>query len=132
MKNNLNNNFKLFRPIIKKLGYEFNHNKCKQLKTRIDKTGPIKFFIYLYLLLYLLLSKFSNKEIYPKNILFKFIAGNAILVFESEFNVEYAKIEEDNVEIFPDIVYDTIVVGSGPGGSIAALKLLKKEKMYSY
>jgi len=126
MKNNLNNSFKLFRPIIKKLGYEFNHNKCKQLKTRIDKTGPIKFFIYLYLFLYLLLSKFSNKETYPKNILFKFIAGNTILVFESEFNVEYAKTEGDNVEIFPDIVYDTIVVGSGPGGSIAALKLLKK------
>ena len=81
MKNKLNISFKLFSPIIKKLGYEFDHNKCKHLKTRIDKTGPIKIFIYLYLYIYLLTSKFSKKENYPNNILFKFIAGNTILVF---------------------------------------------------
>ncbi len=126
MKHNSNSSFKLFRPVINKLGYEFDFNKCKQLKTRIAKTGPIKIFIYLYLYVYLLTSKFSKKESYPNNILFKFIAGNTILVFESEFNFKNAKIEDDNVEILPNIIYDTIVVGSGPGGSIAALKLLKK------
>jgi len=54
MKHNSNSSFKLFRPVINKLGYEFDFNKCKQLKTRIAKTGPIKIFIYLYLYVYLL------------------------------------------------------------------------------
>ena len=61
-------------------------------------------------------------------LLYKFITGNIILIFESSLDIGKANNIKDNSIIDSDHIYDTIVIGSGPGGSIAAYKLLEKEE----
>lgn len=116
--------FKHIHKLLESLGYKHDFIKCKEAKKRLEQIKVLRFFISFYL-------HFFNKfNVGSKNnfLLYKYIAGNIILIFESTLEEEKAVLVEDNSTIDSNNIYDTIVVGSGPGGSIAASKLLEKGK----
>jgi choline dehydrogenase-like flavoprotein len=71
------------------------------------------------------------------NLFVRFLSGNAQLILTSEEHVLVVPNKEDSPDY--ELIYDLIVVGSGPGGSIAALrgaesgkKVLVVESGYSF
>ncbi len=119
----------MIQYIIEDLDYKTDAKKFDLTIERINQTGFLKYILFLYLLIGNIIKKSSLLyKIYQKTILYKFLAGIIILVFES--NTEFDKLIENNKspEILDSKIYDTIVVGSGPGGSIAALRLTQKNE----
>lgn len=118
---------KILNGITESLNYEVNAVNCSLIHARLRSTGIIYYFLYLYLVIFNLF-KFSRLfiNLNQKFILFKFISGVIILVYESESNYIDNAPEEIKFSNYPEQIYDTVVVGSGPGGSIAALRLLEK------
>mgnify|MGYP001184231470 CR=1 FL=1 len=123
-------NFKLLSVILKQLNFEPKNNKCTLIKERINKTGLVKIPIYLFLI-YFYISSFISKDqkTNKKTIFFKLIAGICILIYESDTEnlSEINKIEK-NYKISDDEIFDTVIIGSGPGGSIAALSAVKRNE----
>ena len=120
--------YKLLRPILDFLDYQYDEKKCKSVYSRLSNTGFLKYFLFSYLF-FLNLFRFirifikANKNF----ILFKFISGIVILVFESDSKSSIdtkKKLESKNHE---GKIYDIAVVGSGPGGSIASLRSLEND-----
>jgi len=126
VKNIAINNF-LYK-ITYSTGNKPNKKNSLFIYNRLKETGFIFYFIYLYIHFFNLLST-SKKlvELNKKIILYKFVAGVIILVYESdsEFYSTPPKATKYSTDI-ENQLFDTIVVGSGPGGSIAALRLLEK------
>lgn len=114
--------FKAIHDLLDSLGYKHDFVKCNEAKNRLEKNKILKFLIIIYLYF---LDKFN---VGPKDnfLLYKYIVGNIILIFESTFEVDEAILVEDSSTIDDNHIYDTVVIGSGPGGSIASYKLLKK------
>ena len=121
--------FKLIHYVIKDLGYQLDKKKCLIALERIKQTGILKYVLYIYLIFGNIFHKtvlFDN--LYKKLILYKFLAGVIILVFESDTNFEKTTPNlKDNITDISEM-YDSIVIGSGPGGSIAALRLIQNNE----
>ncbi len=121
--------FHYLHQIIKYLDYEPNYKKCESVHIRISKTGFVKYFLYAYLFILNLLSFIRPLINANKNfILFKFIAGVIILVYESDSNSSIDLKKQNNNINHQENIYDIAVVGSGPGGSIASLRSIEKGK----
>ncbi len=108
------------------LGYSHESTKCNLLKERFDKTGIIKYFINIYVVYFNIKNKILTTKDGNPFIIYKFIAGNISLIFESKINLKNLNKVKDNFDINENDILDSVIIGSGPGGSIAALKLLKK------
>jgi len=54
------------------------------------------------------------------NLLIRFLYGNATLIHKSPEDTKVVACKEDAFDL--DVVFDLVVVGSGPGGSVAALR----------
>jgi len=121
--------FHYLHQIVKYLGYKPTFNKCEIVHIRISKTGFIKYFLFSYLILLKILSPIKFLvSLNSRFILFKFIAGTVILVFESgsiSLKEEQDKKEDNSLQ---NKVYDIAVIGSGPGGAIAALRSIEAGK----
>ena len=126
MKNIAINNF-LYK-ITYSTGNKPNKKNSLFIYNRLKETGFIFYFIYLYVHFFNVLSR-SKKlvELNKKFILYKFVAGVVILVYESDSEFHSTPPKTTNYSTNQkNQLFDTIVVGSGPGGSIAALRLLEK------
>ena len=123
-----NSQYKSINILLEFLDYEYNEEKCKSVYSRINSTGLLKFILRFYLRILNLFSNFSFFVNLNKNfILFKFLTGIVILVFESE-NESFVKKIKNEANTDLNNIYDVAVVGSGPGGSIAALRSLERGK----
>jgi hypothetical protein len=123
------NKFKLIHYIIKDLGYELVEEKCSLALDRVNQTGFLKYILYLYLFFGNIFKKtYLFHNIYKKIILYKFLAGVVILVFESDTNFENVTANQKANVSDKSEIFDTIVIGSGPGGSIAALRLIQNNE----
>lgn len=121
--------FNGIHPILYFLDYECDKVKCKSVYTRISNTGYIKYILFFYLF-FLNIFKFIDLFISAnKNfILFKFIAGIVVLVFESGPETLFELKEKSKKNKYEEKIYDIAVIGSGPGGSIAALRSIESGK----
>jgi hypothetical protein len=114
-----------FHPFLEYLGYKYDEKRCRLAFLKINEAIYVRFFVKIYLFLIFLLSSIPNFINLNKNfILFKFITGILMLIFES--NVEFTSKPNESVRDGVDQNYDTVIVGSGPGGSIAALRCLER------
>ncbi|MDC0051731.1 GMC family oxidoreductase N-terminal domain-containing protein [Acidimicrobiaceae bacterium] len=121
--------YKILHVVLNLLNYHEDHSKCSEVKIRIKKTGVIKIFIDIFLIYLWICNIFTKKHIINKKVIFfKFIAGISILVFESETESESVNPINDNYKLINDEIFDTVVVGSGPGGSLAALKMIENKE----
>ena len=122
-------NYSLLHTVLTLLGYDIHHTKCNLIKERIDNTGIIKIIINLFLI-YMWICKFfsKNQKINQKIILFKFVAGISILIYESNSTTLDPSSVNQNYDLEDNEIFDSIVIGSGPGGSIAALKMAQKKE----
>ena len=126
--------YSLVHTVLALLDYEIQHTKCNLIKERIDKVGVIKIVINIFLT-YMWFCKFfsKNQKINQKIILFKFISGISILIYESNTKTLEPNPVNQNYDLKDNEIFDSIVIGSGPGGSIAALKMLQnKENVLSF
>ena len=124
-----NKKFKLIHFIILELGYEPDLRKCELTLERVNQTGFLRYILFLYLFIGNILKRIKIfYKIYKKIILYKFLAGLVILVFESDTDFENTIPNKKITDNYDSKVYDTIVVGSGPGGSIAALRLIENNE----
>ncbi len=121
--------FNGIHPILYFLDYECDKVKCKSVYTRISNTGYIKYFLFFYLF-FLNIFKFIDLFISAnKNfIFFKFIAGIVVLVFESDPETLHKSKDKLKKNKYEEKIYDIAVIGSGPGGSIAALRSIESGK----
>ncbi len=121
-------NYKIIHPVLNLLDYVHDKNKCILIKERIDSTGFLKIIINLFLIYIYIFSFISKKQrLNTKIILFKLVAGICILIFESKIeNIPKTKL--NNYKIKQDEIFDTAIIGSGPGGSIAALSAVKRNE----
>lgn len=114
---------------VKHLNYKNNSFYNKKIREKISKTGILKFAIFPYI--YIANISKPLFKILAKNNLSKFIFGLIILIYESEINENDFKLSDNPKPTFEneeDKVYDVIVIGSGPGGSVAIDKILEKYK----
>src|SRR6056300_1178789 len=110
-----------FHPFLEYLGYKHDEKRCRLAFLKINEATYVRFFVKIYVFLIFLLSSIPKFINLNKNfILFKFTTGILMLIFES--NVEFTSKPNESVRDSIDESYDTIIVGSGPGGSIAALR----------
>jgi len=114
--------FKVIHKLLDVLGYSHNKDKCLETKKRFYKIKIVGLLINIYI--YTL--KFKKSKSNNTFILYNFIVGNIVLIFESSLDTEKILEIPDNAELVENHLYDSIVIGSGPGGAIAALKLLEK------
>ena len=124
-----NCSFKNIHVFTNFLNYEVNCLNCLLIKERINKTGILKNLIFRYISL---LNKFKflfNKL--QNSSLSKFVFGLTILLYESDIknknlsSIEFdKKLNHKNIDL--NEIFDAIVIGSGPGGSLAAYELSKK------
>jgi hypothetical protein len=121
--------YSLVHTVLTILDYEIQHTKCNLIKERIDKVGVIKIVINIFLT-YMWFCKFfsKNQKINQKIILFKFISGISILIYESNTKTLDPSPVNQNYDLKDNEIFDSIVIGSGPGGSIAALKMLQNKE----
>ncbi|MDB3866646.1 GMC family oxidoreductase N-terminal domain-containing protein [Acidimicrobiia bacterium] len=116
--------YKVIHKLLESLGYGHDLIKCTEARNRFSKIKILGIAITTYLRAFNLFKITFNGNF----LLYKFITGNIILIFESSLDIGKANNIKDNSIIDSDHIYDTIVIGSGPGGSIAAYKLLEKEE----
>lgn len=133
-----------FHNIIKNLNYQPENQKCKLLYERIKNTGILSNFVIFFIYIFNLFSFFKLTKLLQKNIFFKFLSGIIVLIFESDTSFDLLtqnqKMNSNTKQSkLVDRIYDTIIVGSGPGGSVAAKFLTEKgenvliiEQGYSY
>ena len=121
--------FHYLHQIIKYLDYEPSYKKCESVHIRISKTGFVKYLLFIYLFILNLFSFIRPFINVNKNfILFRFIAGVIILVFESD-SISSINLKKQNKNVnHQENIYDIAVVGSGPGGAIGALRSVEKGK----
>ncbi len=124
-----NCNFKNIHLFTDYLNYDVDCFNCSLIKERIEKTGILKNVVIFYIFL---LNKFKLlQKILRNNSLSKFIFGLIILLYESniiESDLTLIKREKEfnQIEFNSSEIFDVIVVGSGPGGSLAANEVTKK------
>ncbi len=122
-------NFKNIHLFTYYLNYDIDCLNCSLIKERIEKTGILKNVVMFYIFL---LNKFKFlQKILKNNSLSKFIFGLIILLCESNIvETDLASIKSkkkfDQTEFKSSEIFDVIVVGSGPGGSLAANEVIKK------
>ena len=122
-------NFKNIHLFTYYLNYDIDCLNCSLIKERIEKTGILKNVVMFYIFL---LNKFKFlQKILKNNSLSKFIFGLIILLYESNIvETDLASIKSkkkfDQTEFKSSEIFDVIVVGSGPGGSLAANEVIKK------
>tara|TARA_B100001121_G_scaffold32490_2_gene27107 strand:- start:12746 stop:14389 length:1644 start_codon:yes stop_codon:yes gene_type:complete len=125
----INCNFKNIHLFTNYLKYDLDCLNCSLVKERIEKTGILKNIIFLYIFL---LNKLTFlQKILRNNSLNKFIYGLIILLYESKITESDLtsinnKRQNDQREFKPSEIFDVIIVGSGPGGSLAANELTNK------
>jgi len=121
--------YQLVHTVLNLLDYEIQHKKCNLIKERVDKLGVIKIIINIFLI-YMWFCKFfsKNQKINQKIILYKFISGISILIYESNTKILDPIPFNQNYGLKDGEIFDSIVIGSGPGGSIAALKMLQNKE----
>ena len=121
--------FRVIHFVLESLELEHNKRKCQLSLDRIEQTGFLKNILLFYLIIGNII-KYSTfmLSVYKKLILYKFIAGIVILVFESDTNFQDIKPVSKKADNYDSVIYDTVVIGSGPGGSIAALKSTQKNE----
>lgn len=119
--------FKGINILLQLLNYPTNDKKCQLIDQRLKETGIIKVLLDIFLIYLWICSFFSKNQKINKNfILFKFIAGVSILIYESDTNIENINNVQEAYAFNEDEIFDAVVVGSGPGGAIASLQLTKK------
>ena len=122
-------NFKNIHLFTDYLNYDVNCFNCSLIKERIEKTGILKNVVIFYIFL---LNKFKFlQKILRNNSLSKFIFGLIILLYESniaesDLNLIKSDKEFNQIEFNSNEIFDVVVVGSGPGGSLAANELTNK------
>jgi len=122
-------NFSSIKPVLNFLDYEYNEEKCKSIYARMSNTGHVKYFLFAYLFFLNLFGFFKLFIKANRNfILFKFIAGIVILVFESDSNSSIDSKKQLKKNQYEEKIYDIAVIGSGPGGSIASLRSIEGDK----
>ena len=114
--------YKKFHRIIRELNFQPTNQKCKLLNERIKNTGLLSNFIFLFIYVYNVFCFLKLNKILNKNIFFKFLSGIIVLIFESETDSDLLLQQKNpNKKSFSqNTIFDTIIVGSGPGGSVAA------------
>lgn len=121
--------FNQIHKFVRHLNYKNNTLYNIKIKEKISKTGILKFVIFPYIYI----ANISNFlfKILAKNNISKFVFGLVILIYESGLNEKDFKFSDNadpKFENKEDKVYDVIVIGSGPGGSVAIDKILEKYK----
>ena len=117
--------FYFLHPILNYLDYKCDHEKCNLIISKINEAIYIRFFVKIYIWLIYFLSFIPGFIKINKNIiLFKFVAGVVILIFESNTTFNTKSVPSKKID--SSRIYDTVVVGSGPGGAIAALRCVEK------
>lgn len=123
------NDFIQIHKFVDHLNYKNNIFYNKKIREKIIKTGILKFVIIPYI--YIANISTSLFKILAKNNISKFIFGLVILIYESGLEDKDFKISDETELKFnnkEDKIYDVIVIGSGPGGSVAIDKILEKYK----
>ncbi len=117
--------FSYIHHFLSLLSYEHEYKKCELIVERLNQVNYLKSVLIIYIY-FIKLLRFSPKmiELNKKFIFYKFISGIVILVFESDTSYD-SKAKTINKK-FKNQVFDTVVIGSGPGGAIAALRCLEK------
>tara|TARA_A100001015_G_scaffold279180_1_gene340126 strand:- start:1764 stop:3383 length:1620 start_codon:yes stop_codon:yes gene_type:complete len=119
-------NYNKFKTVLQILDYKYDSTKCELINERLKNTGFIKIVIDIFLVYLNLSNVFTKKhKLNKKIILFKFVAGVTILVYESSTNLKNIKSINIDYKLNNDEIFDSVVVGSGPGGSIASLKMVE-------
>ena len=123
------NDFIQIKKFVDHLNYKNNIFYNKKIREKIIKTGILKFVIIPYI--YIANISTPLFKILAKNNISKFIFGLVILIYESGLEEKDFKISDNtgpNFKNKEDKIYDVIVIGSGPGGSVAIDKILEKYK----
>lgn len=117
--------FFFIHPILNYLEYKCDDEKCDLIISKINEAIYIRFFVKFYIWLIYFFRFIPGFINFNKNIiLFKFVSGIIILIFESETAFKTKSIPSNKIDLSE--VFDTVVVGSGPGGAIAALRCAEK------
>ena len=105
--------------------YTDTDNKIKKItySRRINQSPIFMVFFSRMLALFLCRLAFIDHLISltpGMNLLVRFLYGNANLILKSPEDIKVETSNEDEVDL--EVIFDVVVVGSGPGGSVAALR----------